>query len=74
MFGIMFMEDEPVDFRDFAKHDARLYEEICMELVARGVIPDPDAREPWFLCAAHDDAAIDETLEILAGAVKLVAG
>jgi glutamate-1-semialdehyde 2,1-aminomutase len=65
MFGIMFMEGEPpIEFRDFTRHDAELYEELCMGLVARGVIPDPDAREPWFLCAAHDDEAIDETLEI----------
>jgi glutamate-1-semialdehyde 2,1-aminomutase len=72
MFGIMLMEDTPVDFRDFAKHDAQLYEEISMELVARGVIPDTDAREPWFLCAAHDDAAIDETLNVFEDAVKVV--
>jgi glutamate-1-semialdehyde 2,1-aminomutase len=72
MFGIMLTEQEPVDFRDFAHHDAQLYEGICMELVARGVIPDPDAREPWFLCAAHDDIAIDETLNVFEEAVKAV--
>jgi glutamate-1-semialdehyde 2,1-aminomutase len=70
MFGIMLTEQEPVEFRDFAQHDAQLYEDLCMALVARGVIPDPDAREPWFLCAAHDDAAIDETLSIFEQAVK----
>jgi glutamate-1-semialdehyde 2,1-aminomutase len=72
MFGIVLSEKEPVEFRDFARHDANLYEEICMELVARGVIPDPDAREPWFLCAAHDDDAIGETLTIFEDAVKVV--
>jgi glutamate-1-semialdehyde 2,1-aminomutase len=72
MFGIMFMEGEAVEFRDFARHDAELYERIAMELVARGVIPDTDAREPWFLCAAHDDVAIDETLNIFADSVKAV--
>jgi glutamate-1-semialdehyde 2,1-aminomutase len=72
MFGIMLMEGEAVEFRDFARHDAELYERIAMELVARGVIPDTDAREPWFLCAAHDDVAIDETLNIFADSVKAV--
>jgi glutamate-1-semialdehyde 2,1-aminomutase len=70
MFGILFLEGEVADFRDFSRHDEKLYEEICMEMVARGVIPDSDAREPWFLCAAHDDTAIDETLNIFEEAVK----
>jgi glutamate-1-semialdehyde 2,1-aminomutase len=72
MFGIVLAETEPVEFRDFAHHDARLYEGICMELVARGVIPEPDAREPWFLCAAHDDATIDETLAVFEDAVEVI--
>jgi glutamate-1-semialdehyde 2,1-aminomutase len=72
MFGIMLMEDEAWEFRDVRKHNAALYEAIAVELVARGVIPDPDAREPWFLCAAHDDAAIEETLAIFAQAIDAV--
>jgi glutamate-1-semialdehyde 2,1-aminomutase len=72
MFGILFMEDEPWEFRDVRKHNGELYEAIATELVARGVIPDPDAREPWFLCAAHDDEAIEETLAIFAEAVEAV--
>jgi glutamate-1-semialdehyde 2,1-aminomutase len=72
MFGILFMQDEPHEFRDMRRHNAALYEALGMELVARGVIPDPDAREPWFLCAAHDDVAIDETLAIFAEAVVAV--
>jgi glutamate-1-semialdehyde 2,1-aminomutase len=74
MFGIALMEEEPVEFRDLAQHDEKLYETICMGLVARGVIPDPDAREPWFLCAAHDDTAIDETLNIFEETIKAVKG
>jgi glutamate-1-semialdehyde 2,1-aminomutase len=71
MFGILLTDaQDALDFRDFGKTDAALYEAIAMELVERGVIPDPDAREPWFLCAAHDDAAIDETLDVFADAVK----
>jgi glutamate-1-semialdehyde 2,1-aminomutase len=74
MFGVVLMEDEPVEFRDMAHHDEKLYETICMELVARGIVPDPDAREPWFLCAAHDDAAIDETLNIFEETINTVKG
>jgi glutamate-1-semialdehyde 2,1-aminomutase len=72
MFGILLMEEDAWEFRDMRKHHGELYEAIAMELVARGVIPDPDAREPWFLCAAHDDAAIEETLAVFAESVAAV--
>lgn len=72
MFGVLFMDEKPVEFRDMRKHNAALYEVLCTDLVAHGVVPDPDAREPWFLCAAHDDAAIAETLTIFAEAVHRI--
>jgi glutamate-1-semialdehyde 2,1-aminomutase len=72
MFGVLFMEKAPTEFRDIRLHNATLYEAIAMELVARGVVPDPDAREPWFLCAAHGDAVVNETLEVFAEAVAAV--
>ncbi len=72
MFGIMLTAEEAWEFRDARRHNAALYEALAAELVARGVMPDPDALEPWFLCAAHDDAAIEETLSIFAEAVAAV--
>jgi hypothetical protein len=33
-------------------------------------MPDYDPREPWFLCYAHDDAAIDETLNVMEEVIK----
>jgi len=38
----------------------------------RGVEFEPDPREPWFMSAAHSDADIDETLNVLNDAVKAV--
>ena len=65
IFGyVIGTEDEPVEFRDYAKGDDELYEELAMELIMRGVQPDADGREPWFMSYAHDDKVIDETLEI----------
>ena len=29
----------------------------------RGVWAESDPREPWFLCEAHSDEIIDETIE-----------
>jgi glutamate-1-semialdehyde aminotransferase len=40
--------------------------------IERGVMPDHDAREPWFLCYSHTDADVDETLNVYADIVKKV--
>jgi glutamate-1-semialdehyde 2,1-aminomutase len=50
--------------------DHDLYLEIVDALIERGVMPDHDAREPWFLCYAHSDKDIGDTLTIFREAVK----
>ncbi len=40
--------------------------------IERGVMPDYDPREPWFLCYSHSDADIDETLNVMQDAVRAV--
>jgi glutamate-1-semialdehyde 2,1-aminomutase len=72
MFGISFGDFDPHDWRDLEKCDWELYEHIGMELIENGVMPDPDGREPWFLCSDHtvEDAA--ETLQKFEDAVKVV--
>lgn len=73
IFGyIIGTDEEPKEFRDYAKGDDDLYESLAMELISRGVQPDADGREPWFLCHAHDQKIIDDTLEIFNEAVKVV--
>ncbi|MFQ5614439.1 MAG: guanitoxin biosynthesis PLP-dependent transaminase GntE [Anaerolineae bacterium] len=70
MPGIL-LTDRPVnDFRDIVHHDDDLYEAITMGMIERGVFPEPDAREPWFLCDAHSEAIIDETLNVFEDALK----
>jgi glutamate-1-semialdehyde 2,1-aminomutase len=64
------IEEEPYEFRDYIKGDADLYEAIAMELIERGVQPDSDGREPWFLCAALSEADVAETLTIFNDSVK----
>ena len=71
MFGMVLGTDqEPHDFREYFAGDGELYEEIALELIQRGVQPDGDAREPWFLCAALSEADVDETLNIFNDSVK----
>jgi glutamate-1-semialdehyde 2,1-aminomutase len=64
MFSIYIGEGEPTDFRDTAGHDNDLYEDICFRMIRKGVMPCPDALEPWFVCAAHSDEDVATTLEV----------
>jgi glutamate-1-semialdehyde 2,1-aminomutase len=64
------MEDEPHEFRDYIKGDGDLYEAIALELIARGVMPDSDGREPWFLCYALSEDDVAYTLDAFNEAVK----
>ncbi|MFH2038989.1 MAG: guanitoxin biosynthesis PLP-dependent transaminase GntE [Chloroflexota bacterium] len=73
MFSLQLGSDnEPRNFRDYLSSDMELYEEIGMELVRRGVMPDSDGREPWFLCSALSEADVDETLNVFNDSVKAV--
>ena len=73
MFGMVLGTDQvPHDFRDYFKGDGELYEEIALELIHRGVQPDGDAREPWFLCYALSEEDVNETLNIFNDSVKAV--
>jgi len=73
MFGIILGSDEePHDFRDYFKGDGDLYERLAMQLIQRGVQPDGDAREPWFLCYSLSEADVDETLNVFNDSVKAV--
>jgi glutamate-1-semialdehyde aminotransferase len=41
-----------------------------MQLAHRGVMPDSDGREPWFLCYALSEGDVGETLNIFNDSVK----
>ncbi|HEX7346446.1 MAG TPA: aminotransferase class III-fold pyridoxal phosphate-dependent enzyme [Candidatus Limnocylindrales bacterium] len=58
MFGIMFREEVATEYRDWATSDHELYDAIAIGMHARGAMPEPDSREPWFICEAHADADI----------------
>jgi glutamate-1-semialdehyde 2,1-aminomutase len=53
MFGIMFREEVATEYRDWATTDHELYDAIAIGMHARGAMPEPDSREPWFVCEAH---------------------
>ena len=53
MFGIHFGEIVPSNYRDWKQTDSELYTEFAMNLIKHGVMLEPDSREPWFICEAH---------------------
>ena len=53
MFGIMFTDKVASEYRDWAETDHELYDAIAVGMHARGAMPEPDSREPWFVCEAH---------------------
>jgi len=69
MFGVMFTDVEVHEYRDWVKTDHDLYDAIAVGMHARGAMPEPDSREPWFLCAAHDDADESRVLEAFVGSL-----
>lgn len=65
MFGIMFSEIQASEYRDWANTDHELYDAIAVGMHARGAMPEPDSREPWFMCEAHAQGDIvDQVLTI----------
>jgi glutamate-1-semialdehyde 2,1-aminomutase len=58
--------------RDWQETERDYYLRLMDYAIERGVMPDYDPREPWFLCYSHSDNDIDETLNVMFDAVKEV--
>jgi glutamate-1-semialdehyde 2,1-aminomutase len=74
MFGLVFepRAERPKEFRDVIKGNFKMYDMFGAYLRDLGVDVEGDFREPFFLSEAHDDAVIDETLNIVNDAAKLL--
>lgn len=72
MFSFAVGIDSMTCQRDWAHSDRDLYLRWAEAAMERGVMPDYDPREPWFLSYSHTDADIDRTLEVYAEVVRTV--
>lgn len=72
MFSFSIGLEKVINQREWAKSDHDMYLKLADKAIERGVMPDHDAREPWFLCYSHSEADIDETLNVYAEIVKEV--
>jgi glutamate-1-semialdehyde 2,1-aminomutase len=62
MSGLYFAHDPPRTYRDWKGSDYTFYDAAAKVLHDEGVLCEPDSREPWFVCAAHDDSCLSDTL------------
>jgi glutamate-1-semialdehyde aminotransferase len=70
MFSFAFGVRDVTCQRDWAMSDKAFYLKLAERAIERGVMPDMDAREPWFLCYEHSEKDIDDTLQVYAELVK----
>ena len=70
MWGFFLRDTAVHSFADAKTADVALFKRFFHEALSRGVYLAPSAFEAGFMSAAHDDAAIDETLGILREAMR----
>ena len=63
MGGLFFAENPPESYRDWKSSDYTFYDTMAQHLHDEGVLCEPDSREPWFICEAHDHACLADTLK-----------
>jgi len=69
MFGLFFAPSAPDNYRDWKLSDYSFYDRMAYHLHDLGIICEPDSREPWFICEAHDAACLADTLKAVETAV-----
>ena len=70
MFGVHFSKTVPSNYRDWRKTDSALYTRFAWNLIDRGLMLEPDSREPWFICEAHRDLDLGWLEEVATVALK----
>ena len=71
LMGLFFAEKPPSNYREWIDSDYEFYDALAPELHNQGVLVEPDSREPWFLCEAHTDGCLDDTLARFERAVDI---
>jgi glutamate-1-semialdehyde 2,1-aminomutase len=71
MMGLFFDDRVPRDYREWANTDYEFYDALAPELHELGILVEPDSREPWFMCQAHDMKCLEETLDKFERAVDI---
>ncbi len=71
----LFFSAEPVvDFATASACDLEAHARFCRAMLDRGVYPPPSQFEAWFVSLAHDDEAIDLTVQAAGEALREAIG
>ncbi len=63
LLTLFFRGKRPTNFREAKQCDSEAFGQFFRRMRDRGVLLPPSQFEAWFISAAHDDTAIDATLE-----------
>ncbi len=72
LLTVFFRRDRVRDYADAAACDRDAHAAWCRELLARGVYPPPSQFEAWFPSLAHDEAAVERTVEAATEAFRAI--
>ena len=67
VFQVSFLEKAPREYREFTAADKALYSDLCLALLAEGILLLPDGR--WYLSTAIEEEHVDRTLEAVSRVV-----
>jgi len=67
---LFFSTESPRDFAAASACDLEAHARFCRAMLERGVYPPPSQFEAWFVSLAHDEAAVDRTLEAAAESLE----
>jgi glutamate-1-semialdehyde 2,1-aminomutase len=63
LLTLFFSADPVTDFSSASACDLEAHARFCRAMLERGVYPPPSQFEAWFVSLAHDEEAIDRTVE-----------
>jgi glutamate-1-semialdehyde 2,1-aminomutase len=72
MFSFAVGLDRVANQREWNESEKDYYLRLIEAAIERGVMPDHDPREPWFLCYMHGEPEIDETLNVMQDVITKV--
>jgi len=69
MSGLYFAAEPPRNYRAWKGSDYSFYDAMARVLHDEKILCEPDSREPWFICEAHDESCMKDTLAAFEKAV-----
>ena len=74
LFSVFFRDGEVSTYDDAKAQDQAAFARFFHAMLDQKVALPPSAFEAWFLCAAHDDKAMDQIVSALPAAARAAAG